>query len=286
MNSIYPVVSSETQALTKDTDTGRDLSFRSSDSSATGGSPSSSTKMRDKNKRVIINMGNGRTKQGHRCTVQCLNRYPIHHAARMGRYKDLKNLLDQYRPGGVPVPAEDEDENSSVDPNKPPPPPRLCCPLEKDECLGRTPLHYAACTGNPQKGLLCTRLLLESKAVTVNSSQRSEKLRKFVNCTDYNNETALHLAAKNEATLIVKELLLNMADLDITSVDGKCGLQEVYKRTPGAMGDALNQSICYVEFCRRDMEDEEKEESSRKTSKESSDEIDFTENYISVCLNF
>jgi len=57
----------------------------------------------------------------HRCNVECMERYPIHHAARLGKFEQLKRLLD--------------------DPNCP------RCPMEPDECLGRTPLHYACATG-------------------------------------------------------------------------------------------------------------------------------------------
>lgn len=47
----------------------------------------------------------------HKCSAECLDKYPIHHAARRGNFKLLRQLLD--------------------DP--------LCsnCPLEPDECLGK-----------------------------------------------------------------------------------------------------------------------------------------------------
>lgn len=57
----------------------------------------------------------------HKCSIQCVDKYPIHHAARFGNFRKLKELLD--------------DPNCSK------------CPLEPDECLGRTPLHYACATG-------------------------------------------------------------------------------------------------------------------------------------------
>ncbi|CAL8143317.1 unnamed protein product [Orchesella dallaii] len=247
----------------------------------------------------------GKTKQGHKCTVDCLNRYPIHHAARMGRFKELKRLLDEHCPA-----LPDEDENlgegevdASIpaplgDSQIPQPEPydqkphkcskHKCCPLERDECLGRTPLHYAAHTGNVEKGLRCVKLLLECNALMVSSQYRAEKLRRFVNSVDYNHETALHLAARNEATMIVKELLVNQADLDIKSLDGKCGLMEIYKRTPAAMDDALNQSISYVELCKRDMadDDEVEEQEQAEWKSTNSEEVDFTRCYVDVCLNF
>lgn len=223
-------------------------------------------------KRVIINMGSGRQKQGHRCTVECLEKYPIHHLARIGRYKALKEMLTKHV------------EDLKNDPN--PTPCKIYWPFEQDECFGRSPLHYAAATGNVEKGLLCTKLLLEVIGLIVPAEKRAVKLQKFVNKTDYNKETALHLAAKNEATNIVKELLLNQADLDISSHTGKCGLMEVYKRTPLAMNEALNQSIAYVELCRRELVDDDVDDTSKRKSSNENDAIDFTHSYVSVCLNF
>lgn len=290
MSNFYELATAaEKQRLTKDTDGNASFtnSFRHNSESKRNSQispPNSSPKHAyTKCQRVIINMGNGRTKQDHRCTTDCLNKYPIHHAARMGKFKILKKLLDQYS-----NPENEDGENGgklNVDsahaPKKP-----VCCPLEQDECLGRTPLHYAAAAGNVEKGWLCTKLLLECSALMVEAEKRTEKLRKFVNATDYNHETALHLAASNEATKIVRELLYNQADLDIKTLDGRCALMEVYKKTPLAMNEALNQSISYVELCKRDMGLEEEDDSSKRRTSKNSDDIDFTQSYVNVCLNF
>lgn len=289
----------ERQRLTSDS--GGNSSF-SSDTSTTSNtlvppsSPSSLSNMGKCGKHLILNMGSEKAKPVHICTVDCLARYPIHHAARLGKYPILKQLLEKCSKDDNA--DEQEVQNSSAEPISVPvklnsgkvisvPAQARVCPLEKDECLGRTPLHYAAMTGNVEKGLICVRLLLECSALTVDAEKRTEKLRKFVNAVDHNHETALHLATKNEACKIVRELLLNQADLDIKSNSGKCGLMEVYKKTPAAMNEALNQSISYVELCKREMCDDEieAEKCERKTCGKS-DEIDLAQSYVDVCLNF
>lgn len=275
----------EKQRLTRDS--GGSSSFtdsvRSSNPRSSLGpplSPASTTPLM-KCKRVIVDIGNAKSKQGHRCTLDCLTRYPIHHAARMGKYKVLKQLLDQYTQGQCGDAATTQETAPDI-----PVLPRVCCPLEQDECFGRTPLHYAASAGHVEKGLICTKLLLECSALQVDAEKRTEKLRRFVNAVDYNNESALHLAAKNEATKIVRELLMNQADLDIRSADGKCALMEVYKKTPLAMNEALSQSITFEEFCKRDMCAEDDDDVLKRKKSDNSDEIDFTQAYSGICLNF
>ncbi len=81
-------------------------------------SETSTTSKKSKNKKVKISIEDENI---HKCSHLCVEHYPIHHAARRGDFHKLKTLLD--------------------DP--------LCsqCPLKPDECLGRTPLHYACATG-------------------------------------------------------------------------------------------------------------------------------------------
>ncbi|OXA57807.1 Transient receptor potential channel pyrexia [Folsomia candida] len=160
----------------------------------------------------------------HKCSIQCVDKYPIHHAARFGNFRKLKELLD--------------DPNCSK------------CPLEPDECLGRTPLHYACATGNVEKGLICVKLLLDCNKIKTHTNA-AEHIKRYVNHLDKFGKSPLHLAAKNEATAIVIELLTNRANFDISSLDGTCALREIYKSTPNAMEEALNQSIGYIETCGR-----------------------------------
>jgi ankyrin repeat protein len=188
----------------------------------------------------------------HKCSMECIDKYPIHHAARQGSFRRLKLLL--------------EDPACSK------------CPLGPDECLGRTPLHYAVSTGNVEKGLVCTKMLLECRQLTEHANA-AEKIKGYVNHLDKCGKTALHLAAKNEATQIVIELLTNQAEFDISSNDGSCALREIYKNTPIAMEEALNQSISYLEKCSRPTLPSD-------NVSVKNNEFDFTRTCVNVCLDF
>lgn len=121
-------------------------------------------------------------------------------------------------------------------------------------------------------------MLLECHQVT-NSSDAAEKMKQYVNHLDKFRKSALHLAAKNEATHIVIELLRHQADFDVSSVDGVCALREIYKNTPDAMEEALNQSISYVALCSRP-------NLPGDNISVYQDEFDFTKTCINVCLDF
>ena len=129
------------------------------------------------------------------------------------------------------------------------------------------------------KGFVCAKILLECRQITVHPNA-AEKIKHYVNHLDKFNKSALHLAAKNEATKIVILLLKNQADFDVRSVDGVCALREIYKNTPDAMDEALNQSITYVEKCHRPTL------SSDNISLAGHNEFDFTRTCINACLNF
>ncbi|ODM96676.1 Transient receptor potential channel pyrexia [Orchesella cincta] len=253
---------------------------------------------------VTVNLS-GKRKPDHRCTLNCVVNYPIHHAARRGGYMELKRLLSELLPpwseeenaNSAAPPLGEEEETSYPTPSSQSRDP--CWALEPDECLGRTPLHYAAYAGNVEKGFKCTRMILEAISLAVRPGSLVQVLRRLVNVVDYNHETALHLAARNEATMIVKELLVNHADLDVKSVDGKCGLQEIYKRTPEAMNDALCHSISYVELCKRfkmakmgmgkdeDSDEKKKGQSKKLSEPKETDELDFSKrSLVNICLNF
>ncbi|CAL8134029.1 unnamed protein product [Orchesella dallaii] len=185
-----------------------------------------------------------------------------------------------------------------IEPPQPQPPPSAptnpTWAFEPDECLGRTPLHYAAWAGNKEKGLKCTKLILEAISLGVHPANVVSTLRRLVNVVDFNQETALLLAARNEATMIVKELLIHHAELDVQLVNGKCGLQEIYKRTPEAMNEALCHSISYVELCKRhktgdngEKKHDAKKKPTREAEPEKEKELDFSKrSLVNICLNF
>jgi hypothetical protein len=100
---------------------GEEASLTRNSSSSSARSSRSSTGSSFGKCRNVCDRAKQQSTKGHRCSTECIEKYPIHHAARMGKFEDLERLLN--------------------DPNCP------RCPLEPDECLGRTPLHYACATG-------------------------------------------------------------------------------------------------------------------------------------------
>src|SRR5581483_3533281 len=106
-----PLFSEETVSLTRN-------SSQSSESSSNGSKKAKKIKKCITNRFHTVDID----EKGHVCSQSCIDKYPIHHACRMGDFQKLKDLLG--------------------DPNL------KCCPLIPDECLGRTPLHYACSTGN------------------------------------------------------------------------------------------------------------------------------------------
>ena len=65
-----------------------------------------------------------------------------------------------------------------------------------------------------QEGLACVRLLLKCDKI-MHTDNVTETVRRFTNIQDSNGETPLHIAAANEATEIVIELLKNQADFNL-----------------------------------------------------------------------
>jgi len=68
--------------------------------------------------------------------------------------------------------------------------------------------------GNVEKGLVCMKILIESRQI-MSYPNPAEKIKGYVNHLDHQRKSALHLAAENEATSIVVELLTNQANFDI-----------------------------------------------------------------------
>lgn len=71
--------------------------------------------------------------------------------------------------------------------------------------------------GNVEKGLVCVKLLLECSKVKT-PVNAAEHVKRYVNYLDRRGKSALLLAAKNEATDIVIELLTRQADFDVRLV--------------------------------------------------------------------
>jgi hypothetical protein len=66
--------------------------------------------------------------------------------------------------------------------------------------------------------------------------------------------------------------------LQNSSLDGTCALRAIYKSTPNAMEEALNQSITYVENCAR--------QTLPSDNVTMINHFDFTKTCVNVCLGF
>ena len=69
---------------------------------------------------------------------------------------------------------------------------------------------FVFCSGDPEMSLDCVNALLESVQLLVNEKEWPNFVQKyvhFVNLTDRNGETALHLAIENRASDVVANLL-------------------------------------------------------------------------------